>query len=383
MSTKILCVDDEANVLEGLQRTLRKRFQLDVAVGGAAGLLRLENDGPYAVVMVDMQMPEMNGIEFLRQATERWPDTVRLMLTGNADQHTAVEAVNHGHVFRFLNKPCEPDSLINALEATLRQYQLVTAERDLLERTLSGSVKLLTETLAMTDPAAFGRALQLRDAMRRFALHRKVPQTWDLELAAMLAPIGCLALPASVLQRSRDGLTLTGAEKDMLARVPETGGQLLAHIPRLEGVAQIVRYQQKNFDGSGHPNDAVAGCDIPLGARILRVLNDLHLLEERKVPRFKALDALRSCHGHYDPKVLESVAVYFDLARPAELLATPDPRRVTLKELRVGHELTVGIHTRDGTLIVSAGTTLTQMHLEKVRNFAELSGIEEPLFVNT
>ena len=129
MSTKILCVDDEENVLTGLQRTLRKQFPIDIAVGGAAGLQRLERDGPYAVVMADMQMPEMNGIEFLKKAQAAAPDTVRLMLTGNADQKTAVDAVNDGHVFRFLTKPCDPPQLTSALEAALKQYRLITAER--------------------------------------------------------------------------------------------------------------------------------------------------------------------------------------------------------------------------------------------------------------
>ena len=120
MSTKILCVDDEENVLTGLQRSLRKQFQVDVAVGGTAGLRQIEQSGPYAVVIADMQMPEMNGVEFLKRVEARHPDTVRVMLTGNADQKTAMDAVNEGHVFRFLNKPCQPDLLAATLQAAVR-----------------------------------------------------------------------------------------------------------------------------------------------------------------------------------------------------------------------------------------------------------------------
>ncbi len=382
MNKKVLCVDDDANILAGFQRNLRKQFSLDIAVGPEAGLKAIEANGPYAVVVADMQMPGMNGIQFLTKVEQRAPDTVRVMLTGNADQKTAMDAVNEGHVFRFLNKPCDPESLAATLQAALRQYQLITAERDLLERTLSGSVRLLTDTLSMTDPVAFGRARQLRDAMRGFARHFNITQTWDLELAAMLAPIGYLAMPASVLQRSREGMILTGPEKDMFARAPETGANLLANIPRLETVASIVRYQQKNFDGSGHPADAVAGEDIPIGARILKVLNDLFIVEAKKVPRFKALESLRHCAGRYDPKVLEAVAASFDLTLSSDADETTAPRCVTLNELQIAHRLAAGIRTRDGTLIVPAGITITQMHLERLRNFAELSGIQEPLYVN-
>jgi response regulator RpfG family c-di-GMP phosphodiesterase len=303
------------------------------------------------------------------------------MLTGNADQKTAMDAVNEGHVFRFLTKPCPPETLAKAIKAGLEQHRLVTAERELLERTLNGSVKLLTDTLALTDAAAFGRAQKLRDSMRDFARHFNITQTWDLELAAMLSPIGYLALPAAVLQRAREGLTLSGQEKDMLARVPEIGANLLANIPRLETIASIVRYQLQNYDGSGHPSDGVSGDNLPIGARILKVLNDLLSFEERKTPRFRALEAMRQCEGVYDTKVLDAVAAFHDLAIVQEIAEQEPPRAITLKELRVHDRLASGILTLDGTLIVAAETILTQMHMEKIRNFAELSGIQEPIYV--
>ena len=383
MKQRILFVDDEDMVLQGLRRMLRPlREQWDMEfVESAAKALELMALQPFDVVVADMQTPGMNGVQFLTRIEQTAPDTVRLMLTGNADQETAVDAVNEGHVFRFLTKPCAPEALARALEAGIKQYRLVTAERELLENTLNGSVKLLTDTLSMTDPAAFGRAWQIRDQMRQVASHFNITQTWNLELAAMLSPIGYLAMPAAVLQRSRDGLALTGAEKDMLARVPETGAKLLANIPRLETVAQIVRYQQKNFDGTGQPSDDIAGEDLPIGARILKVLNDLLTVEARNVPRYKALESLRRSAGRYDPKVLEAVAVSFDPALGPEAADRPAPRNLGLKELQIGHHIAAGIQTRDGILIVPMGTIIAQVHLEKLRNFAELSGIREPILI--
>src|ERR1051325_4018762 len=104
MNRKILCVDDEPNVLEAYPRNLRRKFAIDIACGGAAALERMAKEGPYAVVVADMQMPGMNGVEFLCQAQQRAPDTVRLMLTGHGDQKTAVEAMNRGHVFQLDRK---------------------------------------------------------------------------------------------------------------------------------------------------------------------------------------------------------------------------------------------------------------------------------------
>src|SRR5467141_3678823 len=122
MNTKILCVDDDPNILAAIQRNLRKQFSIDTAVGPQPGLAALAQQGSYAVVVADMQMPGMNGVEFLKKVQEQSPDTVRIMLTGNADQKTAMDAVNFGHVFRFLTKPCSPEELALTLTAGLTQY---------------------------------------------------------------------------------------------------------------------------------------------------------------------------------------------------------------------------------------------------------------------
>ena len=108
---KILFVDDEPNVVQAYQRQLRKQFLVDTAEGALAALKAMETTGPYAVVVTDMRMPSMNGVEFLHHVRNRWPDSVRVMLTGNADQQTAIDAVNDGCVFRFLTKPCSMESL--------------------------------------------------------------------------------------------------------------------------------------------------------------------------------------------------------------------------------------------------------------------------------
>jgi len=216
-------------------------------------------------------MPDMDGVQFLTRVEARAPDTVRLMLTGNADQRTAVNAVNEGHVFRFLTKPCPPELLALTLKAALGQHRLITAERDVLERTLNGTTKVLGDLLSILDPAAFGLGEKLREYMRAYVRHLKITQTWDLELAAMLCQIGYVTIPSEVLHKYRVNLTLKAEETDMIDRVPRTGADLRAHIPRLEGVARAVLYQGKNYDGTGFPTDAVAAGEIPMGARVLRV----------------------------------------------------------------------------------------------------------------
>ena len=169
MTEKVLCVDDEPRVLRAYERTLDEQFDIEIAVGGEEALEAISQQGPYAVVVADMRMPGMNGVELLAEVRQRAPDTVRMMLTGNADQQTALEAVNQGHIFRFMTKPCPPDHLRQAFEAAAEQHRLVNAERVLLEQTLRGSINTLTDILAMINPAAFGRAIRARKDMSELA----------------------------------------------------------------------------------------------------------------------------------------------------------------------------------------------------------------------
>lgn len=381
MSLRILCVDDEANVLSAYQRNLRKQFLLDTALSGAEALRLIKNHGPYAVIVADMRMPEMDGVQLLTEVRRLAPDTTRIMLTGNADQRTAVEAVNQGQIFRFLTKPCAPEALTSALSAGLEQYRLVTAERDLLEKTLNGSVRLLTDVLSLVDPVSFGRGQILKENILTFARHLNVSQTWDLEMGAMLAQIGCVTLPPVVLTKWRSGFPLTGAEKDLIARLPEFGSRLLGNIPRLEPVARMVLYQHKNFDGTGLPHDGVAGQDIPIGARILKVLADLGDLEAAGKPKHTALQEMGRRPGCYDPAVIQAASASFDIYVPDASSPATQDLAVAVKDLHPGYLILSDVMSMDDILIVKAGTAISLPLLERLRNFASMAGVREPVTV--
>lgn len=382
MTSKVLCVDDDAYMLTGIQRNLRKQFEIDTAVGSLAALEKMEHDGPFAVIVADMQMPGLNGVELLNIARQKHPDTVRVMLTGNADQRTATEAVNRGHIFQFLNKPCSPDKLAAVLTDGIKQYRQVAAERELLENTLNGSVKVLMEILSLADPVSFGRSQTLRDYARQVARALQIPSSWELELASMLSQIGCVSVPPALNYKARSGFGLTGPEKDILQRVPQVGSELLANIPRLQAVARIVRYQAKHFDGSGFPQDAVQGEEIPLESRILKVLSDLLQLEAKKLSKFKALEHLQKQAGWYDPTVLAALPRSFDLAPHPEL---PQKRSVAVNfaDLHAGQVLLSDVKTNDDVLIVTAGTKISPLLMERLKNFAVLSGLKEPIYIES
>lgn len=379
MTSRILLVDDDENLLSGLHRVLRRRFDLDVALGGLQALQALEQHGPYAVLVADMQMPGMNGLELLQKVHDAWPGTIRLMLTGNLDQHTAIEAINQGQVFRFLTKPCSPEDLGQVLAAALRQHQLESAERELLDRTLTGSLKVLTEILAVADPYAFGRAELIRERAMEIARRLDVDQTWEIGVAAMMAPLGLVTLPAALVAKEHRGESLTPEERAALQKVPAFGAGLLERIPRLETVARIVRYQHKSYAGAGEPQDGVTGEDIPLGARILRVLSDFQDIEDRRGSRTVALEQLKLRRGWYDPRVLQALESL--LGQPGALEAPEAPRAVGVKDLLAGMVLTADVTTRTGMLVAAQGTHLLDSHLEKLKNFERLVGLSGPIYV--
>lgn len=381
MTTQILCVDDDQNILAGFQRNLRKQFTIDVAPNGGEALRLLKENGPYAVIVVDMRMPGMDGVQLLVEVKRQAPDTVRIMLTGNADQQTAMEAVNRGHIFRFLTKPCSPEDLAIALRAGMQHYELIQAERKLLEQTLNGSVALLMEVLSLVEPAGFGRGQERRAAMRAFAESLGVSCRWDLEMGAMLSQLGCVTLPPQLLLKRRSKLSLSVSEKDLLARLPQLGANLLDHIPRLESVAQIVLYQSKHFDGTGFPHDAVSGQEIPIGSRILKLLDDLAELEGQGISRNRALKEMSNRTGWYDPDVLLAAYKCFDVFVPEPSSTTVEDQELLIKDLPIYALLLQDVKTAEGSLIVKANTVLNLPLLERLRNFDATTGIQQPVLV--
>jgi response regulator RpfG family c-di-GMP phosphodiesterase len=387
VSQKILFVDDEVNILSGIARQQRKRFDIWTAVGGKKGLEVMKEEGPFAIVVADMNMPGMNGIEFLSEVRKCYPDTVRMMLTGNADQQTAVDAVNQGAIFRFFTKPCPAEIISDALNLAMQQYELITAERVLLERTLAGSVKVLVDVLALFDADAFAGTVRIRRWLADLLKTLKYGNRWELDVAAMLSPIGQMTLPPEITAKLRKGEALAKAEEDLVRRAPAIGKRLIANIPRLEAVSNLIYYQNKGYDGSGFPVDEFAGQDIPFGARLLKILGDLARFDKEELPSKGAFEFLEANEAQYDPELLAKVRERFlgnaeeGGAEPAEPVIPRTELKVNLDQLRPDDKTVTQIVTKDGILILDAGHVLTELHIERLKNYQKTVGLREPIHV--
>jgi response regulator RpfG family c-di-GMP phosphodiesterase len=369
MTDRILCVDDDSNILLGYQRALRRQFQIEVALGGEEGLAAIRDQGPYAVVVADMRMPGMNGVAMLAQVRQIAPETVRMMLTGNSDQQTAQEAVNEGCIFRFMNKPCPPEEFAKALAAGLAQYRLIVAERELLSKTLGGSVKMLTDVLSLVSPTAFGRASRVRGLARQMAHVLGSNDLWMIEIAAMLSQVGCVAIPEEVLLRHYRGEELSRSEQEAFAAHPLVARDLLQNIPRLEGVAEIVGYQAKHFDGEGTPPDGRRGKAIPAGSRILKVALDFDALASAGGTPEMVFATLQHRTGWYDPDVLAALKQALNVKQAYVI------RETTLDQLKDGMVLAADVRSLQGTLLCAKGYEVNPAVRVRLKNYVYNLGL--------
>lgn len=371
---KILIVDDEPLVLAAYERALRNKFALEKATDGNAGLQTIAEKGPFAVVVSDLRMPGMDGIRFLAQVRQVAPDSVRAMLTGYAELQTAIDAVNEGSVFRFLTKPCPADALALVLTACVEQYHLVTAEKELLERTLSGSVRVLTDMLSLVNPLAFSRSQRIREYVLHLISKLKLAEPWQYELAALLSQLGCVTLPTEMLESIYSGKQLSPEENKKFTNHPQISANLLKNIPRLEAVAEMIAAQAS----SGHENGGLAGSEhdvVQTGACILRLAGDLDDLVRDGLPVRAALSELRNRVRGYDPAWLTALE---DLIVETE---PPTTRAIHISVLTPGMALAEDIRTDNGLLLVTEGQAISYALLERLRNFAHRGAIREQVLI--
>ncbi|GLY92946.1 HD domain-containing phosphohydrolase [Actinoplanes sp. NBRC 103695] len=367
---RVLFVDDEPNLLNGLRRQLRRDFDVVTAVGAANGLFSLGREDPFEVIVSDFLMPGINGAEFLTQVRKAAPDATRMLLTGHTNLADAAITVNQGGIFRMLLKPVDQETITEALNDCVAQHRLVIGERELLERTLRGSVDALMDVLSLANPAAFARATRMRRTAAVILDAVPVPDRWAVELAVLMSQLGAVSLPPAVAAKLDAGEQLSDAEQRMVDETPEVAERLISSIPRLESVAAAIRHARKNFD------DTADGEDIPFGARLLRVVQDYDGLVGEGKPTQVVQLTLRSRPGHYDPAMLDA------LAAAAQDDGDIEASAVTLGDVAIGMVLAADVCSGNGTLLVNAGQEMTVSLMSRLRNFAALEGgIAEPLIV--
>jgi len=376
---KVLLVDDEKNILDAYKRNMTGEFEILSAESGDAALGYFKKGEQIPLIVTDYKMPQMNGVELLEKVKTLSPNTVQIMLTGQAEMSAVINLINKTGIFRFLTKPCSPDDLINHIKDGLRQHQLITAEKELLGKTLSGSIKILIDLLALAKPQAFTKAKKIRDISKKIHQFLTTESSWQMEIAATLSQIGTVTMPDDVLKRSYRGITLSNDEMVMHNNHPLIGADMIKSIPRLEKIAEIIKYQLKNFDGTGVPYDSISGDNIPLGSRIIRIAADFDNLVTSGRSRDDALDELKRRPAFYDINLLKNISWI--------LLGTPENKdnpmvlELTVEEIQEGMILAEDVKASDGTIIAGKDLQLSAPLIATFKNYAKNGQIKEKIQV--
>jgi len=375
----ILYVDDDPNILAACRRSVGRAFHLTTTESPENALKILRDKGPFAVLLSDMRMPGMNGIELICEARKISSETVYMMLTGNADQQTAVDAVNQGHIFRFLNKPCPNELLAGALRAGLEQYRLVTAERNLLQQTLTGSIRVLTEVLELVNPRAFSRGLRIKPVVKALASELGLKNAWQYEIAAFLSQLGSIILPPEIIEKHAAGFRLNEEEQEIYNSHPASAAKLIENIPRLDKAAKMILNQMQPYNQyPSHTEDQHID-ETDLGGQILHVALDFDSFMDRGLGRSFAVRMMKRKDGEYNPELLhllETAALPGMDEAPAG-----HEDQLAVWQLQTGMIALEDITAQSGMLLVPKGNQMNHTLITRLRNFSNGVGIIEPIRV--
>jgi response regulator RpfG family c-di-GMP phosphodiesterase len=399
---KILCVDDEPNILSSLRRLFRsKGYQVLIAVSGKAGLKILESE-QIDLVISDMRMPEMDGAQFLEHVREKWPLTIRILLTGYSEVHSIVAAINRGEIHRYIAKPWEESDLLLVVQQALeRKYlldekyrleqltksqneelkelnasletrvqdrteELYFANERLKENFLT-SIKVFSTLIDTRGGMLAGHSRRVADLARKIAIVMNLNQSeiQDVFVAGLLVDIGKIGFADEMLTISVN--QMNGEQLGQYQKHPIRAEQILTPIVNLHATARILRSQQERIDGAGYP-DKLFGDAIPVSANILAIASDYDNLQigglvQRKVyPEEAQAIIIRSAGIRYHDSVVQAFKEVFNQHDAGAL----EYYEVAPKNLLVNMVLYADIISREGTLLVPANCKLNEQIIEKL-----------------
>lgn len=365
---KILYVESDRSRIDGTLESLRSDHPVLLADCGGNAMPILVADPDVAVLIAEIAPADPACGALLGRVRAERPDVVTLVLSDPADQADAIAAVNRGDAFRFVLRPFHDDELSTAVAAAIEYHRLRTAERVLLEDTLRGSLDALTELVALTSPAVFGRMSRVRARVHEISATLGVVAGWQLEVAALLSQVGHVVLPVATTEKLHASQRLSDEEAVQVARVPGVISQLISAVPRLETVREIL----SRIARESRPTSSAHPALVEHGAAILQIAIDLDRLEGEGRTRREAVAVLRERVGRYDDEILAKLARKREEPKPA--------REVSVAALHPGMVLGQDARLRDGTLVISRGAPVTATVLEKVRALGE-GALREPIYL--
>lgn len=363
----VLCVDDDPAVLRAAQRVLSSRFAVTTAPGPAEALaIAQEATAPFAVVVADLQMPGLSGIALLQCIRQLAPQTVRVLLSGNADVRAAVDAVNTGEIYRFITKPYDPGHLVAMITEACTHHRMLAAATPGAEHDsdVAGYVTALNRMLEAVRPDARESAARIERRVREIVACCPVTAADALCAAAALSQIGAASLPAEIADRIYGGAILSPLDVARADGIPIASAEMLASVPALAPVREIlyataVRVPAALGDFAAADDAAAGDSDaFDLSGRILSatVVAD-QCARQGMVNPAPAFDAPTIA-----PDVRERVRTI--LARDDEGARA---RTIPLAEVRAGMTLAADVLAPNGLLFAGRGQLVSAALVARLR----------------
>lgn len=405
----ILFVDDEENVLRSLQRLFAdEEYEVYTAISAEKGLDALK-ENEIAVIVSDMRMPGMSGVEFLERARELYPDSIRIVLSGYADANVMMDAINKGSTHRYVTKPWNDDELVSTIRDSAERYRLTQENRYLTGLTLKQNEELkkwsaelelnvqeqtieltykhkevleLNEKLK-TDFRGFiitmANLIELRE--ETFANHsnqvammaRKMARTiglndqdtQDVAIAAQLHDIGKIGIPDAILLKEVEDMAPFELHEYQSHSV--RGQTAVDSIDAMRTAGIFIRHHHESFDGNGFPGNLKAD-QIPLGARIITIADKYDRLSAKFSVK-ETLEKINYLAGSLcDPNLCRVLT--------AMLKNNPDPEqrnesRVESEkhpgQLSPGMVLSRELRSGTGVLLLPQGARLSSQTIDSVK----------------
>lgn len=367
-ANKILLVDDQPRTLEVFRLSVENDFDIELVDTAAKAWQLLNSSSEFAVVISDMHMPVVDGVQFLTTVRNRFPTITRIIMTADSDQEIAAKAVNDGQVFRFLQKPFSTAELRNVMQLGLEHHALLASEKNLLEETLRGSINLLVDLLADVKPLAFGRSRRAKKLVSMVCQKLEITHSWEIKVSAMLSQIGCISVPDRILEAIHSGETLKAVDQMEFNQHAKFGESLIENIPKMKSISRLVGWQHKRFDELR----VLATSERELiSASVLSICLEFDRLVQQNTTAEDAIDAMRQDNKRYDIKVVDALAMV--------VLGTKTTAQLTAWDLRVGMTLDSDVIDERGSLLVPRGQVITEIMLKRLQ--CRASSIKAPISV--
>jgi len=365
---KVLFVDDEISILKGFTLNLGRKYELFTADSGSEGLRILEEDGPFQVIVSDFAMPGMTGADFLEKVREQNKEVVTMLLTGQANFDDLCEVVRRGEIFRLLGKPCSPDTLDKNIQQALRQYQLIAAEKELLEKTLNGAIGAMTSLLAASSPLFFGRAQRVKSLAKDVAKEMRVAHEWRLEVACDFCYLGYLTLPESSQEKVYRREDLSTEIRDVVHGFPEFVSQLLRDIPRLNKIRKIIEWVGLDYDGE----DTEFSEERKI-ASIIHLAQEFDHWESMGCSKAEIFEKIRLMDSNFAPGIMDALANTRELT--GGFMAA---NQVSPQELKPGMRLMEELVLTDGKMLAPLGAVVNLSFIQSIQS--HLAALGESVF---